>query len=216
LRELQRELQENEAPSAEGLAMVDLYRADWHLLFDQDQALTAYQEAFTALSEAGIETDKLNGYFSRPQRLPLPAFYHSVDQALESAGSSAPRELTLSGVEPGSHLYFQEWFDSLPDVTYWVASPLLRQELTADYTDTLLRIRLNSLDKVSRWVKGTYQTRMGVVAEFEPLHDLDSQTMDLENWNQRMHQLHFRPRLEDGTARPFEGTLLYSAASENF
>jgi len=50
------------------------------------------------------------------------------------------------------------------------------------------------------------------VAEFEVLSEPDTQAIDLVYLNRRLQVLHFRPRLENGVALPFEGKLFYRAA----
>lgn len=199
---------------AEAIAMVDLYRADWHLLFNKVQAQASYQAALDDLLNVGVAQDDLNHLFSRPQIVPLPVFFHSVDQA-----SSAMDLATIAGQDgnafeiPGV-IQFREWFDSMPFVSFPVTSPSLEQSLAPEYTQVLLHFRLNSLQNVSRWVQGTYRTRSGVVESFSMLNGSDDQAVDIEYLGRRFHFLHFRPRMEGDTVRPYEGTLLYNLAVE--
>lgn len=199
---------------AETLAMIALYRADWHLLFNNREAEAAYQQAFQQLSDAGVEADELDRFFSRPQILPIPAFFGSVGKALSALESSDFLEPIAISAGTDKPLSFQDWFDSMSFVPFPATFPDLARSLTTDYTDIQLLFRLNSLDRVSRWVNGTYRSRSGVVAEFEILGEPDSQTINLDYLNERLHFLHFRPHLENGVARPFEGELFYRAAME--
>lgn len=204
---------------AEPLAMIDLYRADWDLLFNQPQAETNYQEAFEALLDAGSDADDLKQFFSRPQTLPIPIFFDSLSRALAAAASSESFSQNSAGAETGNPMRFQDWFRSMPFVPFPATSPGLWQSLTADYTDTLLYFRLNSLEPVSRWARGTYRKRSGVVEEFDILGEAETgetetQPIGLDYLNWRLHFLYFRPHLVNGLARPYEGALVYRAAIE--
>jgi tetratricopeptide (TPR) repeat protein len=196
----------------ETLAMIDLYRADWHVLFNHDAAEAAYQQAFQKLSDAWIEADELDRLFARPQILPIPVFFDSVGRALSALESSDFSEQNVASVGTGNPLSFQDWFGYMSFVPFPTTFPELSQSLTADYTDIHLSFRMNSLDRVSRWVNGTRRTGAGVVADFEVLSEPDTQAIDLVYLNRRLQVLHFRPRLENGVALPFEGKLFYRAA----
>ena len=58
--------------------MVDLCRADWHLLFDIVQAQASYQAALEDLLSIGVAQDALNNLFSQPQIVLLPVFFQSL------------------------------------------------------------------------------------------------------------------------------------------
>jgi len=213
-REMREIIAENNDSPAGSLAMIDLYRADWDLLFNQERAESAYQEVFAALSAIGANVDEVNRLFSQPQMLPIPIFYDSINRALAATEASEYSLQNTAQAPTGKPMQFQEWFYSMPFVPFPVTSPTLTQSITTESTDNLLQFRLNSLDKVSRWVSGTYQTRISVIETFDILNTADSQVSNLGHLSQRLHLLHFRPRMEDGLARPFEGTLLYRTALE--
>lgn len=213
-RDIQRNISASLENPAEAIAMVDLYRADWHLLFNKVRAQASYQAALDDLLNVGVDQDDLNHFFSQPQIVPLPVFFHSVDQA-----SSAMDLAMLAGQDgnefeiPGV-IQFRDWFDSMPFVSFPVTSPSLDQSSAPEYTTVLVHFRLNSLQNVSRWVQGTYRTRSGVVESFSMLNESDGQAVDIEYLGRRLHFLHFRPRMEGGIVRPYQGTLLYSMAVE--
>lgn len=117
---------------AEPLAMIALYRADWHLLFNNREAEAAYQRAFQQLSDAGIEADELERFFSRPQILPVPVFFDSVGSALSALESSDFLEQNAASAETGKVLRFQDWFDSMSFVPFPATFPDLSRSLTAD------------------------------------------------------------------------------------
>jgi hypothetical protein len=53
---------------------------------------------------------------------------------------------------------------------------------------------------------------MSVAKEFNILESDDQTSINREGLDEDLRLLHFRPRLENGSARPFDGTLLYQAA----
>ncbi len=220
--DLQRKFSDSGEGSAELGAMIELYRADWHLLFDRDDAEDAYKEAYDALRAAQVDAGKLERFLARPRIIPVPVLYVSVDAdlaATESAGSrgadseSATAATTASAME---HLFhFQEWFEAMPFVSFPETAPITNFSPGPEGTAILLRFRLDSLNPVSRWVGGTYQTHRGVANEFELLEAPDNPPIDSGLLNRRLHAVHFRPRLEDGIPQPFESTLRYYAVFDS-
>lgn len=196
------------------LAMLALYRADWNLLFDREDPAAAYRDAFAALAAAGEDVTVLNRFFSRPQILPAPEFHGSFADALAAAD---PRTAITDspGASNPADFYFQDWFGAMPYVPFPDTVPALDRSLTADFDTVTLQFRLDALNPVSRWVKGTYQTRNGVMADYQPLREADNPGVDSELLNARLHALRFRPVLENGEARPFEGALTYRVAVDS-
>ena len=203
--------QRNEDP-AESLAMVDLYAADWHLLFDQVQAEEAYSKAFAGLQEADVCITKLDLLFATPKILPIPTFHGTVSTALtyiQPVQFSQPAE---HDNKLEDSLYFKQWFDAMSVVSFPVtAGPpsLAKQE---QLPEIRLRFSLDSLNSVSHWVSGRYRTNMSVAKEFNILESDDQTSINREALDEDLRLLHFRPRLENGIARPIDGTLLYQAA----
>jgi hypothetical protein len=209
------EVQESFAESADNpqefLAMVALYRADWQVLFNEEEASNSYQAAYDGLIESGFDPDAANQLFSRPQVLPIPVFHTSGEQALaavQSSESGAPSANVVT-----ADAVIRDWFDSMPAVLFPRTAPDLQASVTNDYSELQLQFELNSLNRVSRWVQGTYLTHLGVVDEFDMLREPDGQSVDRQFLNRRLHFMHFRPRLKNGVAHPFEGTLLFRAAN---
>ena len=200
--------QRNDDP-AESLAMVDLYAADWHLLFDQVQAEEAYSKAFAGLQEADVCITKLDLLFATPKILPIPTFHGTVSTALTYNQS-------VQFSQPAGHdnklkdsLHFKQWFDAMSVVSFQVtAGPpsLAKQE---QLPEIRLRFSLDSLNSVSHWVSGRYRTNMSVAKEFNILEPDDLTSINREALDKDLRLLHFRPRLENGIARPIDGTLLY-------
>ena len=78
-----RSIQLAQAPiDLEGAAMANLYTADWHLLFnEEDAALTAYKRSYEELSYAGRQSDELDQFFATPSVLPVHDFHSSLTAA---------------------------------------------------------------------------------------------------------------------------------------
>ena len=203
----------NSAAPRETAAMVDVYRADWQLLFNQEESEEAYADAFAALRDLTDDADKVNQLFSRPQILPVGEFYNTLDAAL-AAQAQSTRNFSTSGAEnteSGEHFRFQEWFGELPLIAFPNFAPSLGNLSDPEYTDVLLSFNLDSMNTVSRWVSGRYTTRRSVVDEFQVIADSAEMDIDADYLEERLHTLNFRPRLVDGAVEPAEGTLLYRA-----
>jgi len=138
--------------------------------------------------------------------------HSTAGSLLSKTPESAVKTMLNAGVD--DPVVFRDWFSSMPFVPFPVTSPALEQSLTIDYTDTLLNIRLNTLQSVSRWVNGTYRTHLGIVEEYTVAGESTGQAVDFKYLNQRLHFLHFRSPMKNGNVRPFGGRLLYSMAIE--
>lgn len=209
LNDIRKIVAQREQDTAESLAMVDLYTADWHLLFDESQAEVAYKNAFVRLREADVDTAELDLLFATPNILPIPNFHGTVTNALTtnySAQSSQPDE---HGNERNSDLSLQEWFDNMSVVSFPVSAPAQPFANSKQQTKVRLRFSLDSLNNTSHWVGGRYRTNRSVAEEFYVLDSDAPPGFDIESLDEYLQLLHFRPRLEDGIARPYEGTLLY-------
>jgi hypothetical protein len=84
LRRMRTVYELQDPPELEAIGMVDLYRADWQVLFDESTPRTSYRMAYAGLLAAGVEAQKLDEFFSVPQPLPVSDFYPSVQQAAVS------------------------------------------------------------------------------------------------------------------------------------
>ena len=200
--------QRNEYPE-ESLAMVDLYAADWHLLFDQVDAEEAYMKAFAGLQEADVCITELDLLFAAPKILPIPAFHETVSAALTSNQTIQSGILVENVNEPEGSLYFNGWFDAMSVVSFPVitrSTSLAKQE---QLPKIRLRFSLDSLNSVSHWISGRYRTNISVAKELNILESDDQTDINMETFYEDLRLLHFRPRLENGIARPAEGTLLY-------
>ena len=75
-------LQGEEDP-LETLAMLNLYIADWHLLFDKRVTEETYLEAISMFQSYSADQANLDALLSRPRLLPIPNFFESICNALE-------------------------------------------------------------------------------------------------------------------------------------
>jgi len=200
-------IQSKEDP-AESLAMLDIYIADWHLLFDQNQAEMVYKNAFVSLQEAEVGTNELDLLFATPKILPIPALHVTVSDALTNNYLAQTRE---QAEQANGYLYFQNWLDAMSVISFPAISPSPGLANQNDLIEVRLRFRLDSLNRVSRWIGGRYRTNMSVAKEFDFLRSDVGPSSDIESVDERLRLLHFRPRLENGIALPSEATLLYRA-----
>lgn len=209
LEEIARIVEQSSIRPEESLAMVQVYGADWHLLFNHAEAEALYARAHTALQSAGAEDEALARLFAEPQLLPAEAFYDNVGQALTAGDSRLRRDQLLPDGERGNHYVLEEWFDAMPTVPFPLVAPQVSGLSMVEHRDSWLRFSLRGLDTVSRWVNGRYQTHRGVPTEFEAI-DVP-QGLSVSTLGDRLHNLHFRPVLEAGRAQPAQGLLLYRA-----
>lgn len=212
LNDIRKIIAQSTEDSAESLAMVDIYTADWHLLFDEDRAEAAYTNAFVRLQAANVDTANLDLLFATPKILPIPTFHGTVATALANNYSAHTPRQAEQGGESNSYLYFQEWLDFMPVISFPVIAPPLALANQEQAAEIRLRFRLDSLNNVSRWLGGRYRTNMSVADEFTFFESDDQSSINIESFDERLRMLHFRPRLENGIARPSEAILLYRIA----
>jgi hypothetical protein len=212
LRRMEEVFRRAESPDLEAIAMVDLYLADWMVMFDERDSASRYGIAFDNLREVGVPSQQLNRFFAVPQILPRTEFYPSVEEAMQAIEiANLPMVDAERSAEPEvrSDIRFEEWSPGFPNFPTQVLSATLLPEEIEDYETVHLSIRLRGLEKVSRWVSGRYISQISVPDQFEIIEPSQLYAMDLEELAFRMHFLTFRPRLVDGVAQPFEGTLSY-------
>lgn len=196
-----------EPPDAEAIAMVDLYRADWQVLFDESNPKTSYRMAYEGLLAAGVDGQSLEEFFSIPQPLPISDFHPSVHQA--RAAVMTKLERNAAGQDGQPDLLFLEWASTSPNMQLPIDKPLLLQREVDDMLTAQLAIRLDGTDKVSRWIRSRYISQVSVVDNFDWLNSAAKQALSREELTERLHYLNFRPVLEQGIPQPFEGILEY-------
>ena len=160
------------------------------------------------LREADVDKSKLDLLFATPKILPVPAFHDTVSSALTSSYSARTRQQAEQGDD---YLNFQKWLDTMLVISFPVIAPPQEQAKQEREAEIRLRFRLNSLNNVPRWLGGRYRTNMSVAEEFDFFESDEHPGIDIESLDDRLYLLHFRPHLEDGIARPWEGPLDYPA-----
>jgi tetratricopeptide (TPR) repeat protein len=195
--------------NAEALAMVDLYLADWELVFGQKSAETSYQMAFDGLLESGITIDSLHEFFDEPLLIPVPKFYSSITQASTAKLQISPvAEPSLVSI-PDNAMQFSEWSNAFPNVQYPLSRvPLLSDEPSA-WNIVTFSFELAALEKISRWVRGRYITNRSVPQDFEIIEFIPESSIEMNSFTNKLHSMHFRPRLLNGAPQPSNGTMTY-------
>ena len=193
--------------SLETLAMLNLYIADWHLLFDKSVTEETYKKAIGMLRRSSKDQAALEELLNRPRLLPVPKFFESVSDALEEDLRLNKIKNIQFSSENNHKIFFQNWSDQMlvnqlifePDSNF-----SKEQNKTNQYQ---FHFSLNSLDTVAHWVKGRYRSNISVANDLQIL--AGPKDKDLEFIDDQLRLLHFRPRFEDGTAILSEGILVY-------
>ena len=199
--------------SAESLAMVDLYIADWHVIFDKTKAVVAYRNAFAKLGDAGVSSKELDLLFSEPKILPVPTFYAEVSDALAASFFSESELKSRDSKDVYLQLDFQQWSESMSKILHpdkMRPAKSLKQNRS---TSMQLRFCLSGLNKVSHWVRGRYRTNLSVANGFYAFGSENDLTFDAKFIDDNFSLLHFRPRLKEGIAQNSEGALLFQGLS---
>lgn len=121
----------------------------------------------------------------------VAVFHFTVDQALRATREQEQEGETNAGASTDSYLLVQEWIDLIPVVPFPYIAPTLGQVAVGEQYDALLHVRLNTLLKGSRWVKGTLKSHLGVVQEFDLLESAEGHDLDLEQLERRLHSVVF-------------------------
>jgi hypothetical protein len=197
-------------PDREAMAMALLYRADWQVVFAEDEPQQLYQQAYHELQAAGVSGSVLDQYFARPRLLPVDSFHRSVESAFASRSLVSGTPVSSTRAEnDATVLRFSEWSSAFPNVTLPIAEPMLLQEEIDSRREVRLSVTLNGLERVSRWIRGRYVTQVSVADQFQPLSEAQSPSLSGDDLATRLHYLNFRPILREGIAQPFQGILEY-------
>ena len=207
LRRMRTVYELQETPDLEAAAMVDVYRADWQVLFDESDPEISYRMAYENLLAAGVEEQVLQSLFSRPQPLPIAEFHSSVQQARTAMLADTDQLREAKNILP--HLRFLEWASTSPNLQLPIREPLLLQQEIEDMVTAQVVIRLDGTEKVSRWIRGRYVSQISVTDGFDWLNRSPEQAISREELAERLHYLNFRPVLDQGVPQSYEGVLEY-------
>lgn len=201
-----------EPPDLEGLALAEMYVADWQVLFaNPDASEIAYKRSNDLLLLAGIEQSAINEFFQQPKMLPAPEFLASFDEAISPLADSEQADLAHSTIPT---LNFKQWSASF---TYAVA--LVEYGVYPDFDNeddefAMFSFNLSGLEVVTRWYRGQYKKSISVAQDLQLLDQQFFQPVDWEELEHRIKEVRFRPKLVNGIPQTVNTTLLYRLASE--
>ena len=190
----------------QGVAMVDLYQADWQVLFNEGNLAEAYLKAYRRLLEAGIGDADIKQLFNRPQILPVMEFYPTIQMARQ-ANLSENYYVKKANNQPTST--FQEWSPELPYIQVPQYEPLFPQQELEEMYIAQVAFRLEGVRRMGRWIRGRYVRKSSVPRDIHWLNQSSIGNLSMDDLVERLHHVHFRPVLDQGVPQPYEGTLEY-------
>ena len=217
-----RSIQLAQAPfDLEGAAMANLYTADWHLLFnEEDAALTAYKRSYEELSYAGRQSDELDQFFATPSVLPLPDFYGSLAAASTfrqgaqidmSELHSLNRHDTADEADH-AQLFYAEWGPSFP---YTSSPDPVTHMLSAVRNATLFSFDISGVMEITRFISRKQARTVAQPLNINLVQPSPVSPEFREQMIARLEQLQFRPRLNAGHPVEASATLIYLSAARN-
>ncbi len=199
-----------EQEDAEALAMTQVYRADWQLMFSRnEQALESYKGAFNSLIEAGVSRQQVNQYFANTTLLPVREFHPTLADALVARIA----EPVIADLESDTEaaLYFAEWSVNFP----YVRAPYSYQQLSIpDNNFALFSFNIAGVNEFTRWLSRQTVQEIGVLLDVTLLRSELESIEDQEDVLRRVRSLDFRPRLVDGRPEDSSATLVYQPAQQ--
>lgn len=211
LRQMEDIYKATEPLNAEALAMTQLYKADWHVMYsEREAALESYSVAFNGLLEAGVSRELADRYFARASLLPDTEFHSSLSNAL----ASRVVEPALSGIDvelaaAESALYFAEWSPNFP----YARSPFSRpsgQDLDSNFA--LFSFSLSGVTEISKWLSRQSVQDFGELVDITLVKPNTTFSDNEIEMRERLRSLAIRPRLVDGLPQETSATLVYQPA----
>ncbi len=212
LKYLRRIYEEAEPANPEGLAMANLYLADWQTLFSRNgEALENYELAYQGLEQAGVDAAMMDAYFSRPALLPEIEFHDTLAAAMAARSTQQQQPLALANSTVAQTLYFNEWSAAFPYVRK-PAQVSQQQDLPSNVA--LFSFNIAGVTEITHWINGRREREFASIQEVkivEPQVDSEDQQ---EQLLKRLDYLRFRPRLDGGVPQEANTTLMYQIASD--
>ncbi|HAJ77054.1 MAG TPA: hypothetical protein DCM64_11450 [Gammaproteobacteria bacterium] len=210
LSRIQRVYSDQPEPNSEGMAIAEVYLADWHVLFGNSEAATfSYARSNTLLLEAGIEQREINRFFAHPKLIPALDFVDSLDSGLESIDDPISSNSLEEGV---SSFNFQQWSSQFPHylapVDFDVNQFSMPEEGFAMFT-----FSLTGLEEIGRWYRGRWKNEVSSPQNVELVTQRFNQPMDWLELENAIQDFRFRPKLIDGVPQSVTATLLYQLAN---
>ena len=197
-------------PSLEGMAMAEMYIADWHVLFGNSEAATfSYARSNALLLEAGLEQQIINRFFAHPKLIPALDFVDNWDSALALIDESTSANSLEESV---SSFNFQQWSSQFPH--YLAPVDFGADQLsTPEDNYALFTFRLTGLEEIGRWYNGRLKKEVSSPQNVELVTQRFNQPMDWLELENAIQDFRFRPKLIDGVPQSVTATLLYQLAN---
>ncbi len=196
-------------PNLEGMAMAEMYIADWQVLFGNSEAAAfSYARSNALLLEVGIEQQEINRFFAHPKLIPALDFVDSWDSALVLIDEPTSANSLEESV---SSFNFQQWSSQFPHYLApfdFDADPLSAPE--DDYA--MFAFNLTGLEEIGRWYKGRLTKEVSSPQNVELVTQRFNQPMDWLELENAIQDFRFRPKLIDGVPQSVNATLLYQLA----
>lgn len=212
LRQLRAIYEAADPPNPEGLAMSDLYLADWQVMFSRNsEALVSYKQAWQGLQSAAIDPALIQAFFNQPSLLPEPEFHDSLAAAMAARSRDKQQPMLLASSSAAETLYFNEWSAAFPYVRapfQGSNSPPLQSNIA------LFSFNIAGVTDITHWINGRKETDLASIREptiVQPVVESEDQQ---EQLLRRLEFLRFRPRLDNGEPREAAATLMYQIASD--
>jgi hypothetical protein len=179
-----------ESGDLEAEAMAMTYEADFQMLLELGTAARLYSQAMDKFIEAGLDSNRVDGFFQRPAILPVAKFYPRLEDAVRSQDEAGFAFLpTPEGEPPAMHLgTFVAWSESLP-YSERPELPAAAAELESEleYFEIAMDFTLNS--------RGT--TRNPDITDSNT-----DRARVRRDARQALRAMQFRPYFEEGRWRP--------------
>ncbi|GAB5500640.1 MAG: hypothetical protein PsegKO_29510 [Pseudohongiellaceae bacterium] len=212
LRQLRGIYVDAEPANPEGLAMSDLYLADWHAMFSRNgEAVSGYKQAYQGLQSAGIDSALIEAFFSQPSLLPESDFHDTLAEATAARSAEQQQPRLLASSAAAETLYFNEWSAAFP----YVRRPSqVNNQQPLDSSIALFSFNIAGVTDITHWINGRKETDLASIREptiVQPTVESEDQQ---EQLLRRLEYLRFRPRLDNGEPREAAATLMYQIASD--
>jgi len=201
-----------EPANPEGLAMSDLYLADWQVMFSRNtEALSSYKQAYEGLQSAGLDPNLMQGFFSQPSLLPEPEFHDTLAAAMSARSREQRQPLLLASSAAADTLYFNEWSAAFP----YVRKPVqVNGQQSLDSTVALFTFNIAGVTNITHWINGRQEHELASIREATIIQPAIESEDHQEQLLRRLEHLRFRPSLDDAGPREAAATLMYQIASE--
>ena len=192
-----------ETPDLEAAAMATLYRADWQVLFQQQElAVMSYAE----LLEAGVPEQLVDELFVEPSLIPATEFYPTVATALERRKQKA--QYTLAPVHDGP-IWLS--FDEMPELTPPTGENDNR--LTSAFPGSGAALFSFSLVGVEGITRGRWPRRqlttLGMAQNLQLIAAETATDVSRDTLIEKFNWLRFRPKLVAGIPVAVTGVISY-------